>query len=241
MDKLKTIVVEDERLPRLSLLTKLEDYREQLEVVDACDSYESAREAIFRHRPSLLFLDIQLQGRDSIQLLEELQKTIQLPYVIFTTAYTDRNYLMSAIKLSAVDYLLKPIAKGELARAVAKVVDKARAEMVTSPEKLRFRSGSGILFAAPDEIAGFKAAGNYSTLIGFGGEDLILENLLSLEGRLPAVFARVDRSTIVNTGKLYRLDQQRHNCTLRSPDGRTLEVPLSKSGLEALEALMERR
>ena len=90
MKKLKTIVVEDERLPRLSLLAKLEDYRHTLEVVDACDNYDSARESILLHRPDLLILDIQLQGRDSIQLLEELRQTIRLPYTIFTTAYSDR-------------------------------------------------------------------------------------------------------------------------------------------------------
>ncbi|MBQ6822662.1 MAG: response regulator, partial [Bacteroidales bacterium] len=111
MNRLKTIVVEDERLPRLSLLAKLEEHRQLLDVVDDCDSYEAALESILRHRPDLLFLDIQLGGRDSISLLEELRHTIPLPYVIFTTAYSDREYLMSAIKLSAVDYLLKPVGK----------------------------------------------------------------------------------------------------------------------------------
>ena len=85
MRKLKAIVVEDERLPRLSLLAKLEEFRHSVEVVDACDNYDSARMSILRHRPDLLFLDIQLQGCDSIQLLEELKQTIPLPYVIFPT------------------------------------------------------------------------------------------------------------------------------------------------------------
>ena len=61
MEKLKTIVVEDERLPRLALLAKLEDWRSVLEVIDVCDSYDSARDSILRHRPDLLFLDIQLR------------------------------------------------------------------------------------------------------------------------------------------------------------------------------------
>ena len=46
MKKLKTVVVEDERLPRLSLLAKLEDFRHSVEVVDACDNYDSARMSI---------------------------------------------------------------------------------------------------------------------------------------------------------------------------------------------------
>ncbi len=49
MNRLKTIVVEDERLPRLSLLAKLEEHRQLLDVVDDCDSYETALESILRH------------------------------------------------------------------------------------------------------------------------------------------------------------------------------------------------
>ena len=123
-DTLKAIVVEDERYPRLSLLQKLEEFRSQIEVIDACDSYDAALKSILQHRPDLLFLDIQLQGRDSIQLLNELQNSMHtLPRVIFTTAYADRRYLMSAIKFSAVDYLLKPVDKNELALAIAKAVN----------------------------------------------------------------------------------------------------------------------
>ena len=82
-DTLKAIVVEDERYPRLSLLQKLEEFRSQIEVIDACDSYDAALKSILQHRPDLLFLDIQLQGRDSIQLLNELQNSMHtLPRVI---------------------------------------------------------------------------------------------------------------------------------------------------------------
>jgi len=226
----------------MTLLAKLEDFRQTIEVIDDCDSYESARDSILLHRPDLLFLDIQLQGRDSIQLLKELRQTIPLPYVIFTTAYSDREYLMSAIKLSAVDYLLKPIGKAELSHAIAKVADRARGNLspaVDDSEKLSFRSVNSRLFVLADEIACFKADGNYSTIVTFAGEDMVLENLLSLEKRLPAgTFARVDRSTIVNVSKLYRLNQQERSCTLRSDDGRLLEVKLSKNGIEMLAALV---
>lgn len=243
MTRLRTIVVEDERLPRMTLLAKLQDFRDTLEVIDDCDSYEAARDSILRHRPDLLFLDIQLHGRDSIQLLEELRQTISLPYVIFTTAYSDRNYLMSAIKLSAVDYLLKPVGKAELAHAIAKVADRAVARGASAGEqsqKLSFRGVNSKLFVAADGIACFKAEGNYSTLVTFDGQELILENLLSLERRLPAgAFARIDRSTIVNLSKLYKINQQERSCTLRSDEGRTLEVKLSKSGIEALTAILQ--
>lgn len=240
MNKLKTIVVEDERLPRLSLLAKLKEHQEQLEVVDACDTYESALESILRHRPDLLFLDIQLNGRDSIHLLEELRQTIALPYVVFTTAYSDREYLMSAIKLSAVDYLLKPVGKAELSHAIAKVADRARTLGGETREKLSFKAVNSRLFVGVDDIAGFKAEGNYATIVTFHGEHLILENLLSLERRLPSdSFFRADRSTIVNLRLVCRLDQQQPSCTLQSPEGHQLDLPLSKSGLDTLAAILE--
>ena len=240
MNKLKTIVVEDERLPRLALLSKLEAHASEREVVDACDSYDAALASILHHRPDLLFLDIQLQGRDSIRLLEELRRTIPLPYVVFTTAYSDREYLMSAIKLSAVDYLLKPIGKAELSHAIAKVMDRARtAVWEDTGGKLSFKSVNSKLFFSADEIAGFRAEGNYATLVTFRGEHLLLENLLSLERRLPpGTFFRADRSTIVNRSKVCRLDQQERTCTLLSADGLQVEMPLSKSGLETLSAVL---
>ncbi len=235
MKKLRTIVVEDERLPRLSLLSKLEDYKDTVEVIDSCDSYESARDSILRSRPDLLFLDIQLQGRDAIQLLEELRQTMRLPYVIFTTAYSDRKYLMSAIKLSAVDYLLKPVGKSELSHAVAKAAQRAAGTGSGEVQKLSFKAVGSTLFVDSEEIAWIKAEGNYSTLVTFGREDLVLESLLSLEQRLPeSGFVRLDRSTIVNVKKVSRLSQQERTCTLLSSDGRTREVELSKSGIEKL-------
>ena len=241
MKRIKTIVVEDERLPRLSLLAKLENYREELEVVDACDSYDTALESILRHRPDLLFLDIQLQGRDALQLLEELRRTITLPYVIFTTAYSDRNYLLSAIKLQAVDYLLKPIGREDLAQALAKVTKllSGTSAPPERPQKRVFRSVNSLLYLADDEIAAFKAEGNYTTLVSFNEEALILESLLSLEHRLDrSLFARVDRSTIVNVRMVCRLNPQERSCTLQSPDGRNFTLKLSKTGIEALQKIL---
>ena len=242
MRKLKAIVVEDERLPRLSLLAKLEDFRHSVEVVDACDNYDSALMSILRHRPDLLFLDIQLQGCDSIQLLEELKQTIPPPYVIFTTAYSDRKYLMSAIKLSAVDYLLKPIDKGELAHAIAKAADRAVVETTATsslPENLSLKSVNGKIFVAVDDIAYIKADGNYANICTFHGQDLILESLMTLEQRLPAnTFARVDRSTIVNLQRVYRLNHQQHTCILLSANGCELRLELTKSGMEKLMEMM---
>ena len=237
MKPLKTIVVEDERLPRLSLLQKLEEFRQEVEVIDSCDNYDSALQSILRHQPELLFLDIQLQGRDAIQLLNEVKQTLPLPHVIFTTAYADRKYLMSAIKLSAVDYLLKPIGRNELAAAITKArqLYPERPEASALDTRLSLRTANGKLFIDVADIAFITADGNYSHLHTFSNQEDIMESLAAMEQMLdPAVFLRVDRCTIVNTQRVYKLNVKRRLCTLLSPEGMTLDMELSKTGIERL-------
>jgi DNA-binding LytR/AlgR family response regulator len=251
---MRTIVVEDERLPRLTLLQKLEELRPQVEVVDSCDNYDDALRSILCLKPDLLLLDIQLQGRDSIQLLEEVKKSITLPYIIFTTAYSDRNYLMSAIKLSAVDYLLKPIDKNSLALAIAKAAERyqqhatahspMQAQVPQSPQqppqspsqqKTVYRTATGRVFLNPSDIAYIRADGNYSQVTTFNDTENILVSLSGMEQCLDdSSFVRVDRSTIVNSSLIYKLNAKRRICILRSSDGQTVSLELSKAGIDTL-------
>lgn len=244
---LRAIVVDDERLPRLSLLQKLEEFRSRIEVIDSCETYDDALQSILRNKPDLLFMDIQLQGRDAIQLLTELRESIVLPAVIFTTAYTERQYLMSAIKLSAVDYLVKPIDVNQLALAIAKVtnmVGNGRHSLLqgrmtdNSTGKLSFRTANGKVFVEEDEIACFLADGNYATMRTFRGQETVLESLAAIERHLDAsLFVRVDRSTIINIRRIYKLNVKRRVCVLQASDGTLLELELSNSAIDTLSRL----
>lgn len=240
MKRLKAIVVEDERLPRLSLIQKLADFKTQIEVVGSCEGYDEALETILRLRPDVLFLDIQLQGKDSIQLLNTLKQTISLPQVIFTTAYEDRKYLMEAIKLSAVDYLLKPIDRNELAIAIAKLTERksvAQEEVKEVPVtgKLTFRTYNGRFCVEANDVAYICADGNNSKVVMFDSQETVLDNLLKLEEQLDGrQFVRVDRKHIVNIRNVYKLNTKRHLCMLRSLSGVIVELELSKNGFTTL-------
>lgn len=237
MKRLRTIVVEDERLPRLTLLQKLEELQQQVEVVASCDSYDSALQNILHLKPDLVLMDIQLQGRDAMQLLNELQQTITLPQIIFTTAYADRRYLMSAIKFSAVDYLMKPVNKNELALAITKAAQTSRVENddEVSTGKLSFKTVTGRVYLQSDDIAYIRADGNYSRLVTFDSEEVVMDSLAVLERKLDkTVFVRVDRSTIVNAKRVYKVNVKRRRCTLRSLVGKILDLEVSKTGIEAL-------
>ena len=233
---IRAIVVEDERLPRLVLLKKLEQFRPQVEVVDSCDNYDDALQSILTHKPDLLLLDIQLHGYDSIQMLNDLKRSITLPYIIFTTAYDERKYLMSAIKLQAVDYLIKPIDQNELALAIAKLTAKSDATDTMQPAsptgKIVFRTANGKLFLDKEDIAYIKADGNYACVVTFQGQEMVLESLATMERHLDkAIFVRADRQTIVNLASVFKLNVKRRTCLLKAKDGTTLEVELSKSGI----------
>ncbi len=241
--RLRTIVVEDERLPRLTLLAKLQALADDVEVVADCDSYETARDSIRTLKPDLLLMDIQLQGRDSITLLHKLQDEMPLPSVIFTTAYDDRSYLMNAIKLQAADYLLKPVSPAELRQAVEKVKRRQPDALHPSPvtlhpsqAKLAFRTSAGRVWVVPDSIAYVKAARNYAVLVCFDHEELLLDSLHAIEAVLdPQQFVRVDRSTIVNRRTVVQLNTRSMVCRLRSADGVELKLELSKVAIDHLK------
>ena len=234
------IVVEDERLPRLALLQKLEQFSMLVQVVDSCDSYQGALESILKNRPQLLFLDIQLQGMNAMNLLDELSKTIPLPYVIFTTAYNEREYLIKAIKLQAVDYLLKPIDRNELAQAIEKVAlaisnEAPKVEEKEELKKARYKTSSGDVFIDPESILYVKADGNYSVMITSNNEVMVLESLRNIEQRLGAFpFIRTDRSHIVNMRHVYKINSKRSVVVFQNADGSEKEVMLSKKGIQNL-------
>ena len=248
MKKYRAIIVEDERLPRLSLIRKLEDYHPDIDIVECCEDYNSALKAILRHRPDILFLDIQLQGSTTLQLLCELKEAMPLPHIIFTTAYNNSEYLLQAIRLAAADYLLKPVEVSELAKAIQRIKD--RDERITPPsvstkvvsDKLPFRTLNGVLFIGEKEIVFVRANGNYSHVTLTTGDEIILERLGVIETRLGKEhFIRAGRNLLLNRQMIYKVDTRHKSCTLRTIDGQEYSVDLSAGGLESVEKFTRQR
>lgn len=117
---LRAIIVDDEKHSRDGLQFLLEKHCPEVTVVAACGNSADALEAIDRHQPQLLFLDVEMPGRDGFELLEACNAPRFA--VIFTTAYD--HYAMQAIRHSALDYLLKPIDVAELQAAVTKAASQ---------------------------------------------------------------------------------------------------------------------
>jgi two-component system LytT family response regulator len=111
---LKTLIVDDETRARRSLRRRLEQAPDLKIVAEARDGHE-ALELIRRHRPDLMFLDVQMPGMDGFDVLRALQPK-ELPVIIFVTMSDD--YATRAFETRTLDYLLKPISNSALRDAL---------------------------------------------------------------------------------------------------------------------------
>jgi two-component system, LytTR family, response regulator len=120
MNKIKTLLVDDE--PRgLSSLQKLLEFNcPELEIIGLGSSADEAKEKIERLKPELVFLDISMPEKNGFDLLNELGH-INFE-IIFVTAYND--FILQAFRFSAVDYLLKPVEDNLLTEAVKRACKK---------------------------------------------------------------------------------------------------------------------
>lgn len=105
------VIIDDEKFARVTLQQLIRTFvRNRLEVLDLASSVSEGVAAIKRHNPDIVFLDIEMPGRNGFALFEHFEK---LPFrVVFCTAY--EQYAIEAIKVAAFDYLLKPVSYEEL-------------------------------------------------------------------------------------------------------------------------------
>lgn len=198
---MKAIIVDDERLARTELRRLLTPFKE-IEIIAEAVNAKDAAEKITQLNPDLIFLDIQMPGKNGFELLEELESA---PEVIFTTAYDE--YALKAFEFNALDYLLKPIEPHRLEDAIKRVTAKKKTEkfvttekaFLTADDQVFVKDGDRCWFVKLSEIRLFESEGNYARLYFGDYKPLILRTLNSLDDRLdPRTFFRANRKHIVN-------------------------------------------
>ena len=127
-DALKAIIVDDSPQARKLLRLMLQELCPEVVVCAEAENVPQAVDAIKREQPHVVFLDIEMPGQSGLQLVEELSQQ-EVPYeIIFTTAYN--QYALDAFRLSAIDYLLKPINEKHLLEAIDKLKQKQNLQQV---------------------------------------------------------------------------------------------------------------
>jgi two-component system LytT family response regulator len=114
---IKAILIDDEEHCRETLSIQLEKYCPEVKLLAQCSSAAEGLQAISDYHPEVVFLDVEMPLMNGFEMLGKLSDiTFE---VIFTTGYD--SYAIKAIRFSALDYLLKPINKDELIKAVGKI------------------------------------------------------------------------------------------------------------------------
>ncbi len=250
MEKIRAIVVEDEFHPRQTLLQKLAEFHPEIEVVAACENAETALVEILRQQPRLLFLDIHLPGKNGLWLADQLNQlscdTFTPPGIIFTTAYNDSEYLLNAIRVAAIDYLIKPVLIDSLSLAISRfrkrtdTFSTARSLMdaIQNEKLFRFKSVNGLLLCKAEDIAYVEGDRNYARMALANGEfEAIFERLGEIEQVLPVdIFSRIGKSLIVNKRYVRRINARKSTVQLVTPLA-TYIVEVSAGALKQLKSM----
>ena len=198
---MKALLIDDERLARSELRRLLRAHPE-IEIAGEAANASQAEEKIAALKPDLIFLDIQMPGRNGFELLAGLADA---PRVIFTTAYD--QYALKAFDFGALDYLLKPIEPARLARALARLHEPnpepapaaAASSQLGESDQVFLKDGERCWLVRVSDIRLLESEGNYARVYFAGNRPLIPRTLQSLESRLdPQLFFRVSRQHLIN-------------------------------------------
>ena len=198
---MKAIIVDDERLARQELKSLLAEYKD-IEVIAECTNAAEAKEKIALLKPDVVFLDIQMPGKNGLELAQELSP---VPELIFITAHDE--FALRAFEVNALDYLLKPIQPERLAEAVKKLLNKDEEQLpmeefrtvLTDEDQVFLKDGERCWFVKLANVRLFESEGNYVRVHFENSKPLILRSLNNLEQRLsPNSFFRASRKHIVN-------------------------------------------
>lgn len=221
------VLVADDELPARQRLIDLLQRDEQVASVSEAADGETAVEMIQRHKPQLLFLDVQMPELDGLGVIDAIGAA-DMPLTVFVTAYD--QHAIRAFEASALDYLLKPFSderfEATMARVKARLDERSMKEfgqrvmkMVSAapsaPEKrldrLVVKAGGTTRFIRVIDIDWIEAAGVYVTLHVAGKELLYRAALNDLAEKLdPRRFVRVHRSALINIESVVQLEPISH-------------------------------
>ena len=246
----KAIIVEDNHEAAMLLEKYLRNFPE-IHLVALAKTVDEATLAFLKHRPSLVFLDVELDNKSGFEFLENIRGISPELAVIFTTAFD--HYAVEAIKYSAFDYLLKPIDPKELEISINKFRSKPSSQdfdmhldtlksSLTRYNHLKLKKKHGFIVVNAQDIIYGQADWNYTEIFLTDGKShIITMNIGQLEKELPTSdFVRANRSQILNIHFIQQVDKEEKVCMLKAGN---IEIALSMSDkkIRKLESILDRR
>ncbi len=216
---IKTLIVEDETFIREGLKSLLNNITSELNIIGECESVNDAVKFCRNEMPELVFLDINLKGGTGFDFLNELG---DVPFkVIFITSYEE--HVLRALRLGAIDYVLKPVNVEELNEAVQRAMlisqinnnerlEVAKNQLIGKNNRIILRMSEGHQIVNFDRLMYCKADGGYTTFFCDDDRSFIVSKpLKEFTSQLPEdIFLRVHQSYLVNAAFVDRYDKSRY-------------------------------
>ncbi len=209
---MKILIVEDEPLAAAQLAANISALKPQAQILAVCDTIKSTVEWLKNNEaPDLAFFDIHLGDGLSFEIFKQIE--FNQP-VIFTTAFD--QYAIQAFKVNSVDYLLKPIERADLDKAIQKFENQAKVsgtsinpevlnEILTSLKKKNYKErflvkvGTHLRMVETKEVLYFYSFQKGTYLKLSDGKDYLLDQSLELIEEIinPSQFFRINRKYLI--------------------------------------------
>ena len=197
---LKVLIVEDEEMIRKGIVLTVDWAALDCMVVGEAANGVQGLEAARRLEPSLIITDLKMPQMDGIEMLKALRAQGCTAYVIILTAYDNFSYVQSALRLGAVDYLLKPFHDGDLENAITRVQQRMKPEAAETAPLGIVRTGdmSKYVLEAMDYISAHYNDPDISV-------GTVAQSLNISEGYLSHTFKKETDYTLLNYLTRYRI------------------------------------
>lgn len=233
---LKAFLVEDEPLARDELKYLLKESR-KIELVGEADNLADAVKDITKQKPDLVFLDIDLDGDNGLDLAKELLRLNPAPAIVFATAYDE--FALQAFELNAIDYILKPFDEDRIRQTLEKIIQMGKIGTVKnnlSPsikkpntEKIAVLVDERIVLLENESIIYLESFEGKCKIKTMTDEYIVSDSLVVLEKKLQQMhFMRVHRSYIVNLDHIVEIHpwfNSTYNLVLKDKS----KVPVSRT------------
>ncbi|AUC14796.1 hypothetical protein BTO06_06405 [Tenacibaculum sp. SZ-18] len=217
---INVIVIDDEKLVRSDIIDRLtSNFPKEITIVSEASSVAEAKIEIEKYNPDLLLLDVDLGDGTGFDVLKQIRnKNIQ---VIFITGFD--THAIKAIKVGALDYILKPVDDEEFKTAVKKAINNMSSDnnieqliKVSNDyynglnKRIILRTSNTVFAINEDDILYCKSDGNYTTFYTILSEKIVVsKSMMKIEELLSeSTFVRCHQSYIVNKNKVVKYQKQ---------------------------------
>lgn len=239
---MKVFIIDDEMLARDELRYILEQ-NDRIEVVGDAEDVQHLMEEEALGSIDCLFLDIELQNENGMELAKAISNRPDCPMLVFATAYDD--YALQAFEVNAVDYILKPFDDVRIAQTVDKLLDrhekkkKQELEQFEPIQKIAVTSEDRIALVKLEDVLYFTSEESKTIAVTEKKNYVVSDSLVTLEKRLRAQgFMRVHRAFLINKEHLQELEPwgtSKYNVILNGD----LSVPVSRMYVKEVRKIFD--